>query len=202
MALYPSNSLSNIIIGGPNNNRVAIAVKAKYSSPLAAIRFYTINQNPAGKSGYAGGTGGRYTYELCYDDAGKPGDVKAGGVPIVDPEYPMYVNLGGFPLVAFPTFPILSKGKWYHFLLTNIDATPVMNYISADFLQSKTLINPDPDSFVEFQPSGLAWINYKKLIASPVGWFYADGNQQGNQGYQVAANGSTMGGEAYGFIGL
>lgn len=198
--LYPTIGLNNILIGGPENHQVAIGFRAKFSSPLAGVRFYTINQNHADTRppGYAGGSGGRMKYEIWDDGGGKPGRPLAGGVPSLDPQYTMYVNVGGFPLVVFPTFPVLTSGKWYYFVITNIDADPVHNYISADFLISKTGTNPDPDSKVLYSTNGI-WTVYGSLMASPFGAFYANGELQGNGGYQMAGDGSTMCGKAYGF---
>lgn len=196
--LYPSTGLNNILIGGPENHQVAVGFRAKASSPLAGVRFYTINQNPANHPGYAGGTGGRYKYELYDDAGGKPGKPLAAGVPTLDPQFTMYINLGGFPLIVFPTFPVLAAGRWYYFVITNIDVDPIHNYISADFLISKTGSNPDPDSNVLYTAAGI-WTVYKSLIASPVGVFYANGELQGNGGYQIASDGSTMCGKSYGF---
>lgn len=198
--LYPASSLDNLLIGGQWNQQVGIAFGAKFSSPLAGMRYYEINKNPVGKVGYMGGTGGSLTTSLCADSNGVPGEELAIGVPSPDPQYVEWLNNGGFPLIVFPTFPILEKGKWYHFVLTNSDQHPTVNFVSADFLISKTGVNPDPDSFIEYKPSAVPWTKYPSLIASPFGVFYADGGSQGNSGYQIAADGSTMAGIEYGFV--
>lgn len=202
MPLYPASpqGLNNILIGGPENHRVGVGFRAKFSSPLAAIRFYTINQNPPNHPGYAGGTGGRYKYEVCSDSNGILGSALASGILLLDAEYPEWVNLGGFPLIGFPTFPVLAKGKWYHFVVTNIDSVPTVNYISLDALIGKNDVNPDLDSFIEYSDStGIKWAKYSSMMASPFGVFYANGELQGNGGYQLAPNGSTMCGKNYGF---
>lgn len=200
MALYPSLGLNNILIGGAENHRVGIAFKARFSSPLAAVRFYTINQNPVGHPGYAGGSGGRYKYELYADAAGVPGAPLAAGVLLLDAEYTEWINLGGFPLIGFPTFPLLDKGKWYHFVVTNIDAQPTTNYISLDVMIGVNKINPDPDSYVEYSDAtGGKWTKYASMIASPFGAFYANGELQGNGGYQLSSTGATQCGKSYGF---
>lgn len=200
--LYPASpqGLNNILIGGPENHRVGFAFRAKYASPVAAVRFYVILQNPVNHAGYVGGTGGRYKYELCSDVNGAPGAALAAGVLLLDSEYVEFINLGGFPLIGFPTFPLLAKTKWYHFVITNIDAAPTVNYISADALIGKNNVNPDPDSFVEYSDaSGTKWTRYAIMMASPFGVFYANGELQGNGGYQLATDGSTQCGKAYGF---
>lgn len=269
MPLYPADpnqGLNNIQIGGDSNHRVGIAFKAHFSSPLAAVRFYTINQNPLNHPGYAGGTGGSYKYEIYTDNNGVPGvlaasgyhvsggppgttppnataipapapsaqkaqllndnngvpgtvffsgwlstgsspapvsPTPAAGVMLDDKQYTEFINFGGFPLVGFPSFPLLAAGKWYHFVITNLDPTPIVNYISLDVLVAKGGVNPDPDSFVEYSDaSGKNWTKYASMIASPFGAFYATGDKQGNSGYQLASDGSTQAGTNYGFGGL
>lgn len=197
--LYPASGLDNLLIGGQWNQVVGIAFKAAFSSPLAAVRFYEINKNPVGKAGYMGGTGGMISYSLCSDNNGIPGNRIALGVLSSDAQYIEWLNNGGFPLVVFPTFPSLADGTWYHFVMTNVDPQPTVNFVSADFLIGKTNANPDPNTFVEYRPAGNPWTTYSSLIASPFGVFYADGNLQGNGGYQIAADGSTQCGAEYGF---
>lgn len=274
--LYPASSegLNNILIGGPDNHRVGIGFRAKYGSPLAAVRFYTININPPNHPGYAGGNGGLYKYELyndsngvpsslvsssyhvsggppgtnpapkvpvvtapvvvpsaaqkvqlLQDNNGVPGEVfftgwqitgagapsttpppvstiptaLATGVLIDDKEYTEFINLGAFPLIGFPSFPLLTAGLWYHFVVTNIDKDPKTNYISLDALIGKNNINPDADSFIEYNSNGGPWTKYPSMMASPFGAFYATGDYQGNGGYQLASDGSTQCGKSYGF---
>lgn len=283
MPLYPADpqqGLNNVLIGSVRIC-VGIAFKAHASSPLAAVRFYEINQNPPNHPGYAGGNGGSYKYEIYDDKNGAPGALVAsgyhisggppgtnppvggvpaptptptpipsvppqriqlftdangipgpvsfsgwaaigdsapvpvpvpspspspisqGGVLLDDKQYTEFLNLGGFPLVGFPSFPLLVAGQWYHFVITNIDPDPKTNYISLDVLVGKNGINPDPDSFVEYSDmTGKNWTKYAAMIASPFGAFYANGLKQGNSGYQLAPDGSTLAGTSYGFGGL
>lgn len=193
--LYPGKALQNINIGGPFNHRVSVRFQAQFSSSLSAIRFYEINKNP----GYAGGTGGHIRYDICQDLAGFPGNSIASGVLLLDDNFTEWINAGGFPLIGFPLYPPLIKNKWYHFLLTNTDEDPIHNFISADFLISKTGINPDPISSVIYDSNRADWKTYKELIASPFGIFYANGECQGNGGYQIATSGATLCGTEYGF---
>lgn len=211
MTLYPGDpaqGLNNITIGGPANLRVGVGFKALFSSPVAAIRFYLMTQS----AGYAAGTDGRNRYEIWSDLNGKPNAPIATGYLIEDPEYPMWVNNGGFPLIGFPSFPVLKKGTWYHFVMTNTDAQPTVNWTSFDAMMAKPKVpgqagvNPDPNSFVEYAENGV-WVKYKstsapvgaEMVAEPWGVFYADGNSQGNGGYQLAPDKSTMCGSNYGF---
>jgi hypothetical protein len=194
--LYPSSGLQDINIGGPWNHRVSVRFQAQYSSPLAAIRFYEINKN----LGYASGSGGKLRYDLCLDLAGLPaGSTLVQGVYLTDNNFTEWINAGGFPLIGFPFLPTLVKGTWYHFLLTNIDSDPVHNFVSADFLISKTGINPDPLSSVLYDSNRSNWTIYKELIASPFSIFYANGECQGNGGYQISPSGATQCGMNYGF---
>lgn len=195
--LYPGKALQNINIGGPFNHRVSIRFQAQHSSPLSAVRFYEINKNP----GYAGGTGGKLRYDICPDLAGFPatGLITASGLYLSDNNTTQWLNAGGFPLIGFPLFPMLTKNTWYHFLLTNTDLNPEHNFMSADFLISKTGINPDPISSVMYDSNRSDWTIYKGLIASPFGIFYANGECQGNGGYQISPSGATQCGTEYGF---
>lgn len=193
--LYPGKALQNINIGGPWNHRVSIRFQAQYSSPLAAIRFYEINKNP----GYAAGSGGHIKTDICPDLAGFPGNSMASGILSLDDNFTEWINNGGFPLIAFQLFPLLIKSKWYHFLLTNIDPDPIHNFVSTDFLISKTGVNPDPLSSILYDSNRSNWTTYKELIASPFGIFYANGECQGNGGYQISPSGATLCGSNYGF---
>jgi hypothetical protein len=203
MTLYPADpklGLNNITIGGDENHRVGGAFKAHFSSPLAAIRSYRMWAGV----GYAAGNIGRYRYELCSDNAGKPGASIAVGFEIEDPQYPQPSNnKGGFPLIGFPSFPVLKKGTWYHFVMTNIDLQPTINWSSFNSLLAKGAVpgtpgpNPDPDSFVEYYTNGV-WTKYPTMMAEPFGVFYANGELQGNGGYEIQ-NGVTACGSAYGF---
>lgn len=193
--LYPGKALQNINIGGPWNHRVSVRFQAQYSSPLSAIRFYEINKNP----GYAGGTGGKIRYDICIDMAGFPGISISTGIVLIDNEFTEWINAGGFPLIGIQPFSNLIKNFWYHFMLTNMDKDPIHNFISADFLISKTGINPDPISSVMYDSNRSDWTIYKELIASPFGIFYSNGECQGNGGYQISSSGATLCGSNYGF---
>lgn len=198
MTLYPASEegLNNITIGGPENHRVAVAFMALFSSPLAAIRWYWILFG----AGYAGGSMGRYRFEIFSDNAGKPGAPIATGFVIEDPQYPEFINAGGFPLVGFPSFPVLKKGNWYHFVITNIDPQPTVNYTSFDAMLSKTGSNPDPHSFIEYDSNGANWQKYGTMVAEPFGIFFANGELQGNGGYQLTPDKkTTLCGKDYGF---
>lgn len=201
--LYPTTGLNNGQVGGTWNEQWDVFFKALYSSPLAAIRPYFITKNPPGKAGYVGGTGGLFRYDLCADAVGIPGNITAVGRAVDDRQFPEWVNNGGFPLIIFPQMPLLIAGQLYHCLFTNADPDPIHNFSSLDFLISKTGVNPDPNSGVQYRAHGGQWKVYKELIASPFGIFYANGLKQGNSGYQLSADKlSTLAGDAYGFGGL
>lgn len=192
--LYPSDGLNNAAIGGKWNQVVGVRWKSLHSSPLAAIRMYLITKNPIDKpNGYCMGNGGRLKWEL-YDDApnGTPGHLLARGYVTDDPEYPMWVNNGGFPLIVFPGFPILMKGSYFHLVITNEDADPVNNWCSADFMLTKGGAAPDPNYQVWVQPAGSKLVVLADTNASPFGVYFADGNTQGNGGIDLDANGNTV----------
>jgi hypothetical protein len=60
-------------------------------------------------------------------------------------------------------------------------------------------VNPDTDTFIEYDSNGVNWTKYGSMVAEPFGVYYANGNQQGNSGYQIASDGSTQSGVPYGF---
>lgn len=195
--LFPAIDLNNFMIGGTWDQQVGIAFKAFYSSPIAAVRIYEITQG----SGYAGGTGGRIKYEIDDDNAGQPGNVLAEGFIVPDQQYTEWLNAGGFPLVSFPTGPQVVAGRWYHLVMTNLDAQPTVNFISWDGMLDATGRNTDPNDFVEYRPSGDPWIVDTRMVAEPFGVFYANGLKQGNGGYEKSGS-VTLCGDEYGFGGL
>lgn len=202
-------------VGGPSNEAWLVGFIAQYTSPFCSTRPYIINKNPVGKVGYTAGTGGKYRFTLRQDTADVPGikiadRVIAEGHYVEDRQFPEWVNNGGFPLIVFPDMPLITKGQRYYFVMENIDPDPVHDYVSLDFLISKAGPNPDPNHFVMVKPAGQDWVKATTtingitydLMASPFGIFYANGCKQGNGGYQLAPDGSTMCGSAYGFDGL
>lgn len=206
--LYPIFDLNNWFIGGPYNQRVGAYVQAQHSSRLTAMRYYKINKNPSDavgrptQGGYAGGNGGRFRYEVAEDDKanpGSPGTVIARGYETDDPEYPMYMNNGGFPLVVYPGMPLLKKGSLYHFVFTNEDASPTLNYASVDWAYSKETTpgsgvftkNPDPTMRAWYWPAGNAAPTYDDtMIVTPFGIYFVDA-MQGNGGYEVTTRNSV-----------
>lgn len=208
---FPTIGLGSINIGGRWLQQADVPAKALYSSPIGAIRPYYITKNPVGKLGYVGGTGGKLQCDLCADDAGIPGHVLDTGHVVDDHQFPEWINNGGFPLILFPRAPLAVAGQWYHFKFTNVDPDPVHNYSTVDFLISKVTLNPDPFHKVLISATGTPWKtattkdslgNVHEMMASPFGIFYANGLKQGNGGYQLAPDGSTLVGDAYGFGGL
>ncbi len=204
MTLYPGDTkdgLNNITL---DTHRVGVGFKAHFSSPLAAARFYQMWSGP----GYAAGTTGHNRYEIWTDNAGKPGTPIATGFQIEDPQYPQPDNdKGGFPLIGFPSFPVLVKGRWYHFVITNVDVQPLVNWTSFNSLLAKGPVegppygpNPDPDSFIEYDSKDGNWQKYPTMMAEPFGIFFANGELQGNGGYQVdTVKKITQCGGSYGF---
>lgn len=190
------NSLSNLEIGGPNQQQLSIRFLAKSAAPLAGLRYYAIWKNP----GYGAGNTGRLTHTLRGDAPGaQPGAAFAGGRGVLAQNADD--NLGGFPLIYLDPAP-LTKGAAYHLVITNTDSEPAQNWQSLDVLQqlSPPVTGQTPDMEIlasqfggPFEPP-----DQGRDLPSPIALFYADGTVQGYGFYQLSPTG-LMGGEAYGF---
>jgi hypothetical protein len=196
--MLTATSLSNVIVGGKWGNAVSIKFTAKTSAPLAAVRLYWITGNPPGKTGYAAGKGGTYTYELCSDLNGAP-SLGLTLAEVIVPQ-PTENGRGGFPLVCFSPV-LLLEGKTYHIVIRNTDPQPTLNWASVDFLINAAVPNQTPDVQILVSAQGVPWepVDKGTLLGSPVALFYADGTVQSYPWYQIGPNGALMAGTEYGF---
>lgn len=195
-----ATSLNNIVIGGRFSAVASVRFQAKSSAPLAGVRLYWIIANPAGDSGYASGTGGKYVYTLRADSNGQPGAVLATAN--------MVQNLvtenrrGNFPLICFPPVSLVN-GQYYDIVVQNVDPDSSVNYSSLDFLFDAGTPNQTPDVQVWVSDYSEAFkpADGGTFIGSPVALFYSDGTIQGHGDIAVGSeySGGFECGSAYGF---
>jgi len=139
---FISISLNNIIIGGQWSQRASVRFIAKSNAPLSGVRLYWIIANPAGRAGYASGTGGRFVYSLRTDSNGQPGRVLATASMIQNQVTEN--QRGNFPLICFPPTSIAS-GQYYDIVVENVDPNSYANWSSVDFLWDPIAKNQTPD---------------------------------------------------------
>jgi hypothetical protein len=197
---FVATSLCNVIIGGQWSQVASIRFQAKSSAPLSAVRVYWIIGNPPGKTGYAAGAGGKYSYTLHADSNGQPGAVLATASMVMNE---LSENkFGNFPLICFPPASLVS-GNYYDIVVRNVDPSPSVNWASLDFLYDQSAANQTPDVQVwtsnqggAFEPDGGGI-----FVGSPVALFYADGTVQGHGNIAVGSEypGGYECGSAYGF---
>jgi hypothetical protein len=193
-------SLNNIEVGGQWSNAVSIRFQAKSSAPLAGARVYWIIANPAGDSGYASGTGGRYVYTLRADSNGQPGAVLATA-SMVRNEL-TEDKRGNFPLICFPPANLVA-GNYYDIVVQNVDADSSVNWASLDFLWNPSAENQTPDVqiWVSAQGGAYGMGDGGTFIGTPVALFYSDGTIQGHGDIAVGSSypGGLECGSEYGF---
>ena len=169
--------LDNSVIGGPNYQRNAIRFQAKYSSPLAAMRCYVIDN----EKGYSAGTGGVLSATLETESEEMPsGNVLALGKKVADQTYAdPSSGRGRFPLVCFGPEVELTAGEWYWVLITNADPRPDLNYFSINNFLNNEKQNQVPTMQVWQQAHLGLWMLVPELIPSPLVLHYANGLFQG-----------------------
>jgi hypothetical protein len=197
---YVATSLNNLVVGGTYYQRASIRFEAKSSAPLAGLRVYWIIANPSGKTGYASGDGGHYTYTLHSDSSGQPGTTLASA-SMVNNQYTEN-GRGNFPLICFPPISLVA-GQYYDVVVTNVDSSPTTNWASLDFLWNASRSDQTPDVQIWASQLGanFGWADDGTYIGSPIALFYADGTLQGYGGIAVGSqySGGYECGSWYGF---
>jgi hypothetical protein len=201
---FSATSLNNIPIGGPYMQAADIRFQAATDSALTAVRTYWIVQNPSGRAGYMAGNGGDFEYQLRADADGQPGSVIETASSV---QHQITENKrGDFPLAIFSSdlCPLgLTKGTYYHIVVTNIGSGPSENWSSLDFLWNASRSNQTPDVQIQVSVEGGAFKPGEggTYIGSPVALFYANKTVQGYGDIAVGSeypNGLECG-SAYGF---
>lgn len=169
-------SLANLEIGGTNLRSVDFFCRAQKTATVTGISWY---QKADGASGsYSKGTGGTIKVEAQSDNgAGKP----SGSVLATKS-----LATGVTELVVTHTFVSPfdeTAGQLYHYVFSNTDASPTLNYVSEDDFNTSTS-NPrqpgalDRDLGVMMNDNGAGW----NLNAGHTPLFdkiYADGSHDG-----------------------
>lgn len=138
-----ANSLANTTLG-PYGNTVSYRFRAKHSGALQQATVYLIPDH----AGYAAGTGGTILVTVRTDD----GSAAHNPSSTILASYTMsnVLSLASparyFYVMKFATPPTLTAGQLYHFVFTNVDPSPTVNYLSVDALLQIT-------SAAQFQPT-------------------------------------------------
>ncbi|MFI5042734.1 MAG: hypothetical protein ACHQNA_12970, partial [Acidimicrobiales bacterium] len=123
-----TDTKANILVGGPDSERVAHRFQASTSSALTSIRFAQ-----RGGPGYSGGTGGTMRISVRADD----GSGRPSGTSLASLTYSPGNASGGWWTWlnrGFPSPATLTKGQIYYIVFENIDPSPTTNYISVNEL--------------------------------------------------------------------
>jgi hypothetical protein len=197
---FVATSLNNLVVGGSYSEVASIRFQAKTSAPLAGLRVYWIIANPSGKTGYASGDAGHYTYTLHSDSNGQPQGTLATASMVTNQI--TEDALGNFPLICFPPVGLVS-GQYYDIVVKNVDPSPTVNWASLDFLwnASRTDQTPDVQIWSSWEGGSFGWADDGTYVGSPVALFYADGTLQGYGNIAVGSeySGGYECGNWYGF---
>ncbi len=193
--MIQATNIGSVNVGGKFLNIVSLRFPA-VSEVLSAIRTYWVTENPSGKTGYAAGNGGAFSFTLHDDLNNQPGAVLE--VSWGRKEQPTQNLRGGFPLVYFGHTK-LALGKYYHVVIQNTMLDPRNNFATLDLLENDTLLGQTPDLQVLISQEGGPFKPFPKFMGSPVGLFYADGTVQGYGYYQVGPGGTLLAAVQYGY---
>jgi hypothetical protein len=194
-----ADSLANTVLGGPSLNTASYRFQAKHASVLRSIRLFFIWSLL--KTGYQAGLGGTIQVDLMADDGSAAHLPKGPALASLN-----YGNIlaqaNNYPELSFANPVALTGGQLYHLVFTNVDPSPMTNYISLDSLYTNAQTAP-------MQPS-LNDANFALLVRSGTGAWklregftpileldYADGGRQGNGYMEVwSTNPKTISGNA------
>lgn len=166
-----ADSLGNTQVGGTScgcpNLSSDYRFRATSSGSLTSARIYIVDG-----SGYAGGTGGTIRMALETDSGGLPSGTVLTSQSFV-PGNP--VKIGYLPLITFSSPAVVTAGTLYHFVFTNTDPSPTVNYMSLDGLFSFGATYTEPalnSDFAQFLNSGSGWQlrpNYVPILDVNIG---------------------------------
>ena len=179
---FGADSLANTQLGGPNLNAVSYRFQSKHACALDSIRVFFIWS--AIKFGYQAGEGGTIRVDLLADD--NSAAHLPTGPSLATVSYSNIITTGNFyPSLAFATPAVLKGGALYHLVFTNIDPTPITNYVSLDSIYTNAQTAPmqgcipDADWAVLVKSGAGAWktrIGFTPTLELS----FADGGHQGN----------------------
>ena len=196
---FSADSLANTVLGGPSLNTVSYRFQAKHASALRSIRVFFIWSLL--KTGYQAGQGGTIQVDLMADDGSAQHLPKGPSLATVS-----YGNIiaqnDNYPDLAFANPAILTGGALYHLVFSNIDPSPMLNYISLDSLYTNAQTAPMQPSiadanFAMLVRSGTAAWKLREGFTPTLELDYADGGSQGNGYMEVwSTNPKTISGVA------
>ena len=179
---FSADSLANTQVGGPNLNAVDYRFQAKHASALESIRVFFIWSEL--KFGYQAGEGGTVQVDLMADD--NSAAHLPTGAALATVTYGNIITTGNYyPSLAFPSPAVLTGGALYHLVFTNIDPTPVTNYVSLDAIYTDAQTAPMqgciPDhDWAELVKSGTGAWKLREGFTPTLDLAFADGGHQGN----------------------
>jgi hypothetical protein len=194
-----ADALANTVLGGPSLNSASYRFQAKHASALKAIRVFFIWSLV--KSGYQAGQGGTIQVDLKADDnsaAHLPTGPSLASVTYGN----IVAQNDNYPELEFAYPATLTGGALYHLVFTNVDPSPVTNYISLDSLYTDAQTAPMQPSISDNDCAALvrsgtgAW-KVRTGFTPILELDYADGGSQGNGYMEVwSTNPKTISGNA------
>ena len=194
-----ADALANTVLGGPNLNSVSYRFQAKHASVLRDIRVFFIWSLL--KTGYQAGQGGTIQVNLMADD-NSAAHLPTGPALATLSYGNILAQNANYPELAFPYPVALVGGRLYHLVFTNVDPSPMVNYISLDGLFTNAQTAPIQPSladanFAVLVRSGTAAWKLREGFTPIVELDYADGGSQGNGYMEVwSTNPKTISGNA------
>jgi len=196
---FGADSLANTQVGGPNLNVVDYRFQAKHAAALESIRIFFIWSEI--KFGYQAGEGGTVRVDLMADD--NSAAHLPTGAALATVSYGNIISTGNFyPSLAFPSPAVLKGGGLYHLVFTNVDPTPVTNYVSLDAIYTDAQTAPmqgcipDNDWAVLVKSGAGAW-KLREGFTPTLDLAFADGGHQGNGYIEVWSTApATISGQA------
>jgi hypothetical protein len=125
-----ATDLNNQHLGGAGSDQYSYRWRAEYSGSLTEVLIYIINLTP----NYASGTGGTFRCQLQTDDGSSQHFPSGTVLASVQRSVPTFGSAASTKFIPF-TFSSpgsVTAGNLYHFVWTNVHATPSTNYASLD----------------------------------------------------------------------
>ena len=194
-----ADALANTVLGGPSMNMVSYRFQARHASPLTSIRVFFIWSLL--RSGYQAGQGGTIEVDLKADD-GTAAHLPTGPALASLSYGNIIAQNNNYPELSFPQPAALTGGALYHLVFTNVDPTPMANYISLDALYTDDQTAPvqpslNDTTFAQLVRSGTGAWKVRYGFTPTLELDYADGGSQGEGYMEVwSANPKTISGNA------
>jgi hypothetical protein len=177
-----ADSLANTVLGGVSLNSASYRFQARHTSALKGIRVFFIWSLV--KSGYQAGQGGTVQVSLMVDD-GTAAHLPTGPALATVTYGNIIAQNNNYPELTFPTPAVLTGGRFYHLVFSNVDPSPTANYISLDSLYTGAQTAPMQPSvsdtdFAELVRFGTGAWKVREGFTPILELDYADGGSQGN----------------------